>query len=82
MGAGPENLNIDPSGNITTDYSLGSAKRIMLFQWGEGQGPQLPALPQYPSPNPLRGLVGDGPLGSGPNQHFQTLKGLGVGVRG
>jgi hypothetical protein len=55
----------------------------MLYQWGEGQGPQLPALPPHPPPNPLMGLVGAGALASsGPNQQVKTLKGLGVGVQG
>jgi hypothetical protein len=24
--------------------------------WGEGQGPEVPALPPYPPPNPHKGL--------------------------
>ena len=31
-----------------------------MGSWGEGQGPEVPALPPHPSPNPQKGLERQG----------------------
>ncbi len=49
-----------------------------LCTWGEGQGPEVPALPPSPPPNPFKGPEKAGPLA--PTSPAK-LKGLGEGVR-
>ena len=47
--------------------------------WGEGQEPEVPAIPPSPPPNPRRELARRGLIPRLASQFF-SLKGLGEGV--
>ncbi len=49
--------------------------------WGEGQGPEVPALPPHPPPNPQKGAGEGGAFGPA-FPGLKTHKGLGEGVWG
>ena len=44
----------NPEGNVVKLESSWAEKNI-LFKWGEGQGPEVPALPHHPPSQPAEG---------------------------
>ncbi len=52
-----------------------------MGSWGEGQGPEVPALPPYPPPNPQKRLERRG-LWPRLSSHFNPVRGWGRELEG